>query len=68
MRRKRNRTRCSFVSSAWRLFRDNRAATAVEYGLIIAVIVIAMLSSFMGVAQSTKDMWNNISTKVITAR
>lgn len=50
------------------LFADRRAATAVEYGLIAAVIVIAMMASFIEVAAITKGMWNNVSTKVQNAR
>jgi pilus assembly protein Flp/PilA len=50
-----------------RLLRDTGGATAVEYGLIAAVIVIALLASFAGVAEVTKGMWNNINTKVTQA-
>jgi len=50
-----------------RLMRETRAATAVEYGLILALIVIAMVASFVNVANSTTTMWNNVSTKVTTA-
>lgn len=50
------------------LLRDTRAATAVEYGLILAVIVLAMIASFIGVADATTDLWNNISAKVSRAR
>lgn len=51
-----------------RLVRDARGATAVEYGLIVSVIVIAMLASFLEVASVTKGMWNNVNTKVTNAR
>ncbi|MCD2325028.1 Flp family type IVb pilin [Sphingomonas sp. IC-56] len=46
------------------LSRDTKAATAIEYGLIAALIVIAMMTAMMGVATITTDMWNNVSTKV----
>ena len=49
------------------LFSDARAATAVEYGLIVAVIVIAAVAAIMQVADTTTGMWNNVSTKVIAA-
>jgi pilus assembly protein Flp/PilA len=47
--------------------RDNRAATAVEYGLIVALIVIAMVASLQGVANVTIGMWGNVSNKVAAA-
>jgi pilus assembly protein Flp/PilA len=50
------------------LLGDTRGATAVEYGLIVAVIVIVMISTFMTLADVTIGMWNNISTKVTRAR
>jgi len=46
---------------------DKKAATAVEYGLIVALIVIAMVASFQELANTTTTMWNNVSTKVKSA-
>jgi pilus assembly protein Flp/PilA len=46
---------------------DNRAATAIEYGLIVALIVIAMIASLQGVAGVTIGMWGNVSNKVAAA-
>lgn len=45
------------------LLRDQRGATAVEYGLICALIVIAMLGALGSVAQETILMWNGVSEK-----
>ena len=50
------------------MIRDRKAATAVEYGLILAVIVIAMMVSLVGVADVTKGVWSNVSSKVTNAR
>lgn len=36
----------------------------VEYGLIIAVIVIVMVVALVGVGQATTGMWNNVNDKV----
>ena len=44
-----------------------KAATAVEYGLILAVIVLTMFGALQLTAGATTDMWNNVSTKVQTA-
>ena len=46
---------------------DSRAATAVEYGLIVALIVIAMIASLQGVASTTIGMWGNVNNKVAAA-
>jgi pilus assembly protein Flp/PilA len=46
---------------------DRRAATAVEYGLICALIVIAIIASIRGVATSTTAMWNTVSNNVTAA-
>lgn len=46
-----------------RLLQDQRGATAVEYGLILAMIVLAMLSALSGVANETKKMWGDVSDK-----
>jgi pilus assembly protein Flp/PilA len=46
------------------LLRDERAATAVEYGLIIAMIVLAMIGALNFLASTTTTMWNNVSTTV----
>jgi pilus assembly protein Flp/PilA len=47
--------------------RDSRGATAIEYGLIVALIVIAMIASLQGVAGQTIGMWGNVSNKVAAA-
>ena len=49
------------------LARDNKAATAVEYGLIVALVVLAMVVALTGFANVSIGMWNNISTKVQNA-
>jgi len=39
------------------LLRDDRGATAIEYGLIVALIVIAIIVSVQGVANETNGLW-----------
>jgi len=48
--------------------RDSRGATAVEYGLILALIVIVMMVSLKQLAGVTIAMWNDVSTKVVAAQ
>jgi pilus assembly protein Flp/PilA len=50
----------------WRAFaRNNRGATAVEYGLIISLIFVAILVAVNNAASSTIRMWNNVATRVV---
>jgi pilus assembly protein Flp/PilA len=47
------------------LARDIKGATAVEYGLIVALIFIAATAAIMSAAGQTIMMWTNIATKVV---
>ncbi|SFO19072.1 pilus assembly protein Flp/PilA [Sphingomonas sp. OK281] len=51
-----------------RAMRDKRGATVIEYGLILAFVFIAMIIGLTALANTTTDMWGNVSTKVATAR
>ena len=55
-------------SFSGRLLRCQRAATAVEYGLILALIVLAMITALIEMASTTTGLWNNVSAAVQTAR
>jgi pilus assembly protein Flp/PilA len=41
-----------------RLLHDERGTSAVEYGLILALIVLVVMLSIMGVAGETLRTWN----------
>ena len=45
------------------LCKDNRGATAVEYGLILALIVLAMFTALDGFATQVTGMWDDVNTK-----
>ena len=47
-----------------KLLRDNRGATAIEYGLIVALIVIAMMGALSGVADENNGLWAVVTQKV----
>jgi pilus assembly protein Flp/PilA len=49
------------------LIRDTKAASAVEYGLICALIVIAVISGINAVASQTITMWNDVAENVNSA-
>jgi pilus assembly protein Flp/PilA len=46
---------------------DTSGATAIEYGLIVALIVIAMIVSLQGVADTVITMWNMIESRSVDA-
>ena len=50
-----------------RIVADTSGATAIEYGLIVSLIVIAMIVSLEELATSTIEMWDNVEEKVTTA-
>ena len=41
---------------------DNSGATAVEYGLIVSLIVIASMGAFGSVADENARMWNTVES------
>ncbi len=47
-----------------RIRRCEQGATAVEYGLIVSLIVIAIVASVRNVADSTNGMWAMVSNEV----
>ena len=50
-----------------RWVRDERGATAVEYGLILALITLAVIGAVTVLADTTITMWNNVSNEVVGA-
>ena len=43
---------------------DKRVATAIEYGLIAALIIIAMMSGLATLGGGAGGMWTKIKTEV----
>jgi pilus assembly protein Flp/PilA len=43
-----------------RLRTDKRGATAIEYGLIVALIAIAMMSGLKALGGGAGGMWGNL--------
>ncbi|MDB5682665.1 MAG: Flp/Fap pilin component [Sphingomonas bacterium] len=50
-----------------RLVRNARGATAVEYGLILALVVLAVFAALFAVAATTIDVWTNVAEKTASA-
>lgn len=49
------------------LLASQRGATAIEYGLIAALIVIAMIGALSGLGGGVGGMWTNLGTTVQTS-
>ena len=50
-----------------RLRSDKRGATAIEYGLIAALIVVAMMAGLSSLGGGANGMWGRIETRVSAA-
>lgn len=46
---------------------DKRGATAIEYGLICALIIIAMMGGLQALGGGSKGMWGRIQSNVETS-
>lgn len=46
------------------LGRDDGGATAVEYGLILALVFLSMIVGVQTFASSTIGLWNNVTNAV----
>ena len=47
-----------------RLRRDNRGATAIEYGLIVALIGVAIMGALSTLGGGVGGMWTKLNTAV----
>jgi pilus assembly protein Flp/PilA len=50
-----------------RLMRDERATSAVEYGLILGLVVLTMLAALSGMAGVVQSTWNNVANQTTSA-
>jgi pilus assembly protein Flp/PilA len=50
-----------------RFLADRRGATALEYGLIVSLVVIAIIAAMVAVGTATGGMWNMVSTRITRA-
>lgn len=60
--------RLAMTSIVQQLLRDEQGATAIEYGLICALLAIAAMSAMQAFAGSTITMWMNVSSKSLDAQ
>ena len=47
-----------------KLYLSDTGATAVEYGLILALIALAAIVAISGVANETVGMWGDVANQV----
>ena len=45
-----------------KLIRDGKGATAIEYGLIAALIAVAAIAAMQGLGTSLQTTFNNVSS------
>nr|WP_277754232.1 Flp family type IVb pilin [Porphyrobacter sp. GA68] len=50
-----------------RLVDDTSGATAIEYGLIIALLCVAIIGALSSFGGSVNNMWDLISTRITVA-
>ena len=50
-----------------RLASDSRGGSAIEYGLILALVVLASFAALLALATVATDMWKDIDAKVASA-
>ena len=48
----------------WKLLREDKAATAIEYAMIVAFIALVAMAAIIGTATATNSMWNIVSRNV----
>jgi len=46
---------------------DQRGASAVEYGLILALVFLAVMGGIAALGESVKGRWNDIANRVSTS-
>ena len=50
-----------------KFFKNSKGATAIEYGLIAALIAVAAIAAMQGLGGSLNKTFNNVSTKLNTS-
>jgi pilus assembly protein Flp/PilA len=50
-----------------RLWQDERGVSAVEYGLICALIVLAMVAALSQVASASTSLWSTVANSTDNA-
>ena len=49
----------------FKLMNDSKGATAIEYGLIAALIAVAAIGAMQGIGTKLNSTFNNVSSQLI---
>jgi pilus assembly protein Flp/PilA len=52
------------MRNLFRLIRDHKGATAIEYGLIAALIAVAAIGAMQGIGTKLSTTFNNVSNSL----
>jgi pilus assembly protein Flp/PilA len=53
------------MSKFLKLIRNEEGATAIEYGLIAALIAVAAIAAMQGIGSKLNSTFNNVSSQLI---
>ena len=53
------------MSKFLKLIRNDEGATAIEYGLIAALIAVAAIAAMQGIGSKLNSTFNNVSSQLI---
>ena len=53
------------MSTFLKLIRNEEGATAIEYGLIAALIAVAAIAAMQGIGSKLNSTFNNVSAQLI---
>ena len=53
------------MSKFLKLIRNEEGATAIEYGLIAALIAVAAIAAMQGIGSKLNSTFNNVSSQII---
>ncbi len=49
-----------------RFLRDDSGATAIEYGMLAAILAVGVIAGSQGIGSTVTNMWNGISNDIGT--
>ena len=52
------------MSKFLKLIKNNKGATAIEYGLIAALIAVAAIGAMLGIGNKLNSTFNNVSNSL----
>lgn len=57
----------TIMKNLQRLMRDCRGATAIEYGLILAMVFLAMMGAVVALGDEESSLFNKVSSTSVNA-